>query len=81
MLDDEAARGLWIESVEPAPSLGQLLVVLRTDRRLDPESRGHTLQVLASARGALRAEIGGAVNRRLVPDLRFLVLGSDEARL
>jgi ribosome-binding factor A len=80
MLDDEAVRGLGIESVEPAPSLGRLLVVLRADRRLDPESRGYVLQVLESARGALRAEIGWAINRRLVPELRFLVLGSDEAR-
>jgi hypothetical protein len=80
MLDDAAMRSLGVESVEPAPSPGWLIVVLRADRPLDPVDRGRLLRLLESSRGILRSEIGSAVNRRRVPDLRFLVLGPGEAR-
>jgi ribosome-binding factor A len=80
MLDDEAMRSLGVESVEPAPSAGWLTVVLRADRPLDPVDRGRVLRALESMRGGLRAEIGSAVTRRRVPDLRFLILGPGEAR-
>jgi ribosome-binding factor A len=80
MLDDEAMRSLAVESVEPAPSAGWLTVVLRADRPLDPVDRRRVLRMLESNRGAFRTEIGSAVNRRRLPDLRFLVLGPGEAR-
>lgn len=68
--------GVAVESVEPAESPGRLLVVLRTDRPLDPASHGQ----IESMRGALRAEVAAAVRRRRVPDLTFLVLGPGEER-
>lgn len=80
MLNDGTVRSLGVESVEPAPNPGWLLVVLRADRPLDPWECERALRVLDSRRGALRAEIASAVNRRRVPDLTFRVLGPGEAR-
>ena len=80
MLGDEGARGLEIESVEPAVSAGWLLVTLRADQLLDPEDRGRILRALEATRGTLRAEIASAISRRRVPDLRFVVLGPGEER-
>lgn len=79
-LGTEAVHGLGVESVEPAPSPGWLLVVLRADGPLDLAERRRLTRALDSARGTLRAEIGAAVPRRRVPDLTFLILGSGEAR-
>jgi ribosome-binding factor A len=79
ILGEEVVR-LAVESVESTSTSGWLLVVLRADQQLDPAERGRALRGLESARGALRAEIGSAISRRKLPDLRFLVLAPGEER-
>jgi hypothetical protein len=76
----EAGRSLAVESVEPAPRPGALLVVVRADHPLEPDERRRLLSALESARGALRAELGWTIKRRRTPDLTFLVLGLEDDR-
>jgi len=80
LLGDDVARGLALESVEPAASAGWILVILRTQQPLDPADRGRVLRALEATRRTLRAEIAAGISRRRVPDLRFLVLGPGELR-
>ena len=45
----------------------------------DDEARSSTAAALASAKGMLRAEVGQALNLRIVPSLEFFAVGLQES--
>lgn len=69
---DDALRDAWIESVEPMGSASQLLV-----RMVAPAAGVPAVEVSArlNARAAaLRAAVAGAIHRKRVPMLAFIVV-------
>lgn len=68
---DDHLRDLVVESVEPAPNAGRLLVTLSLAPSAEPGHADQAAQSLERARGRLRAEAASAVHRRRAPDLVF----------
>ena len=69
--DDEVLRGLYVQSVVPAPDAAHLLVTVSP---LDPRdgTPPHTvLQHLQIFAGKLRTAVAESINRRKAPDLMF----------
>jgi len=69
--DDEVLRGLYVQSVVPAPDAAHLLVTVSP---LDPrdDTPPHTvLQHLQIFAGKLRTAVAESINRRRAPDLMF----------
>jgi ribosome-binding factor A len=67
---DPMLSGLSVESVDPAPDAGHLLVTVSftVDPIPDPL---RTLERLQAATGWLREEIAGSISRKRVPELIF----------
>lgn len=73
--DDDVLRGIYVQSVVPAPDAAHLLVtVTPLDPRDDtpPQTILKHLQVFA---GRLRTSVAEAINRRRAPDLMFNFAG------
>ncbi len=72
---DEVLSDLRVESVQPAPDSGHLLVVLSpVDSTLALET---ILTHLARAGGRLRSEVAKAIYRKKTPELHFQITRRD----
>ena len=75
--DDDVLRGLYVQSVVPAPDAAHLLVTVSP---LDPQDATppHTvLQHLQIFAGKLRTAVAESINRRKAPDLMFHLAAPD----
>lgn len=69
---DDLLQELIVESVQPAPNSGRLLVtVLLSTETADVDQ---VMQRLHRAQGLLRSEVAAAIHRRRVPELTFRVI-------
>jgi|GEM_PF-713689 len=75
---DEYLQSLHVISVDPAPDAARLLVTVQSDLPKEQFDRGAILEGLSANRGRFRTEIAAVLNRRKVPNLTFLVMGSPE---
>lgn len=66
-------RELEIEAVEPAPDATRVRVVVRAGEVVDRVGVERVLAELGAARGFLRVQIAGAISRKRVPQLMFVV--------
>lgn len=66
-------RELEIEAVEPAPDATRVRVVVRASEVVDRVGVERVLAELGAARGFLRVQIAGAISRKRVPQLMFVV--------
>ena len=66
--DDRALDGVFVETVEPAPTASRLCVVVSAPLGADAAS---TLMALTRVRNRLRREIAGAIHRKRTPELTF----------
>ena len=79
--NDDVLRGVYVESVVPAPDATHLLV-----RVIVPPANGpattlaQVLQSLESAKGTLRAAVARAITRKRAPELSFLPLVEEEVQ-
>jgi len=74
---DELLQGLYVQSVQPLGSAGQLAVAVV----LPPETganAGDVLARLAAHTPRLRAAVAREITRKRVPNLSFIVLPPDE---
>jgi ribosome-binding factor A len=79
--DDDVLRGLWVESVMPAPDASRLLVrVVVSGSAGVAVTMEVALQRLERAAGLLRAAVAQAVTRKRAPELTFLPLWAGEER-
>jgi ribosome-binding factor A len=76
---DDVLRGLLVESVEPAPHSGRMLVRLRRGAAAAPVTAEEVLGRLQTAQGMLRSEVAAAIHRRKAPELSYALLDSDPA--
>ena len=72
--DDELLNSLWVVDVVPAPTAARLLVWVAGPPGVEAQL---ILERLHRASGALRAEVGAAIHRKLVPSLQFAVHAGD----
>lgn len=72
---DELLQSLRVESVEPAPNAGRMLVTLCADLPQEQFDRGHILELLEKQTGRLRAEVAASITRKRAPSLVFHILG------
>lgn len=68
--DDEVLNQLWVVRVEPAPTVSRLLVWVAGPPDVSPDEM---IERLSRVAGALRVEVGAAIHRKRVPQLRFAV--------
>ena len=74
---DDVLRGLYVESVDPAPDSSRLLVsVAPLDRNDDTPATAY-LTKLAALSGRLRSEVAASISRRKTPELTFRVVRPD----
>lgn len=77
---DPILKDLVVTRVEPAPGAGTLAVTVRPSVSGDaPAPRDAIERRLAAARGRIRAVVATEITRRKTPELRFQVLGVEEA--
>ncbi len=76
----ELADSLLVESVEPHPGAGRLLVLLREVVRTEAGSFELERQVRES-KGRLRSSVANYINRKRAPELVFAVIGFEEFEL
>ncbi len=69
--DDEILRGLYVQSVTPAPDAAHLLVTVSPLDPRDPTPPHTILQHLQIFAGRFRTAIAETINRRRAPDLMF----------
>jgi ribosome-binding factor A len=75
--DDDVLRGLYVQSVVPAPDAAHLLVTVSP---LDPgdATPAHTiLEHLRIFTGKLRTSVAESINRRRAPDLMFNIAAGE----
>ena len=72
---DETLRDLMVVSVAPAPSVGHLLVTVRSAGGAEP---GQILTRLAAATGRLRSELAASISRRRVPTFAFRIAVTED---
>ncbi len=70
--NDDLLRGLFVESVQPAPDASRLLVTVRSLFN-EPVNTIQVLQRLEEHSGLLRSEAASAITRRKVPLLFYQV--------
>jgi ribosome-binding factor A len=78
---DDVLRGLYVDSVDPAPDSSRLLVsVAPLDR--DDQTPAHVyLTKLMAVSGKLRSEVAASISRRKTPELAFRVIPPPEPLL
>jgi ribosome-binding factor A len=78
---DDVLRGLYVDSVDPAPDSSRLLVSVAP---LDPGDQTPAevyLTKLIALSGKLRSEVAAAISRRKTPELVFRVIPPPEPLL
>jgi len=75
---DDVLRGLYVESVDPAPDASRLLVSVAPLDRNDPTPVDVYLTKLAAVSGKLRSEVAASISRRKTPELAFRVIPPDD---
>lgn len=75
--NDPALRDLQVQSVEPAPNSGRLLVTVSLSPSADPIHPAQVVTHLSRASGKLRCEIAAAIHRKKTPELAFCVVASN----
>src|SRR5690606_31526860 len=77
---DDVLRGLYVDSVDPAPDSSRLLVSVAP---LDPGDQTPSdvyLTKLMAVSGKLRSEVAASISRRKTPELAFRVIPPPEPR-
>ena len=74
---DPVLRDLLVASVVPAPNSSRLLVTVSPAPGADDLDQATVAGHLERARGWLRSEVAGAINRRKAPDLAFRFIPPD----
>lgn len=75
---DDVLRGLYVDSVDPAPDASRLLVSVAP---LDPNDQTPAdvyLTRLMAVSGKLRSEVAASISRRKTPELAFRVIPAPE---
>jgi ribosome-binding factor A len=75
---DEVLSEAIVESVQPAPNSGRLLVTIVMPSPRANVTVDDVQQRLQRAQGSLRREVAAAIHRRRVPELTFRVVISKE---
>ena len=75
--DDDILRGLYVQSVTPAPDAAHLLVTVSPLDPRDPTPPHTILQHLQIFTGRLRTAVAETINRRRAPDLMFNIVVPD----
>lgn len=75
--DDDILRGLYVQSVTPAPDAAHLLVTVSPLDPHDPTPPHTILQHLQIFTGRLRTAVAETINRRRAPDLMFNIVVPD----
>jgi ribosome-binding factor A len=73
-LGDDRLRELRLESVQPAPNAGRLLVTVSVAECGEQRNREQVLGRLERFKVRLRAEVAATIHRRRVPELLFNVV-------
>lgn len=76
-VDDPRLAGFVVLDVRPAPDVARLAVIVQIAAGLD---EGAAREALAGRRGALRAEIAEALQRKRTPELAFEVIAGEVRR-
>jgi ribosome-binding factor A len=71
---DDVLRGLYVDSVDPAPDASRLLVSVAPLDRNDPTPGDVYLTKLMAVSGKLRSEVAASISRRKAPELAFRVV-------
>lgn len=71
---DDVLRGLYVESVDPAPDASRLLVTVAPLDRYDQTPTDVYLTKLGAVSGKLRSEVAASISRRKTPELAFRVI-------
>lgn len=80
-LKDDQLRDLLVESVQPFPNSGRLLVTLVPPISLDLMGMDAINSRLLAIQPILRTEVAASITRRKVPDLIFRLCNRDSSRL
>lgn len=72
-LDDDVLRMLYVDSVQPAPDAGRMLVTVVPLMDDDDHDPIEILNHLQAHSGTIRAAVAQDINRRKVPELMYQV--------
>lgn len=72
-LADAACREAIVVAVEPAPHAGRFRVTVAAPFAADVADRTRILERLTAATGVIRTQLAGAIHRRNVPELTFVL--------
>lgn len=75
---DDVLRGLYVESVDPAPDASRLLVSVAPLDRSDQTPPEDYLARLVAAGGKLRSEVAASISRRKTPELTFRIVSPED---
>lgn len=75
---DDVLRGLYVDSVEPAPDASRMLVSVAPLDRNDETPSEEYLTRLMAASGKLRSEVAASISRRKTPELAYRVIRPEE---
>jgi ribosome-binding factor A len=78
---DDVLRGLYVDSVDPAPDASHLLVSVAPLDRDDQTPAEVYLTKLMAVSGKLRSEVAASISRRKAPELAFRVVPPPEPDL
>ena len=78
-LQDDVLRDLVVYSVTPAPDASRLLVCVYFPNPSPGMDAGEIVGRLERARGFLRSEVAGAINRKRTPELQFQLVVPGES--